>query len=197
MPVTYTNRKGVIYYLCQGRSKTGKPRYYFARELKGEPLEAIPQGWKIQESPNGIVSLVRDRPAQIRPEEVAVVDVTLRRHPKAGNYRLAVKGKQIEVYERVGPDADELAAALGKHGMGALVAARMDALREVMDEDTRFTSVLRLILVDPGRRIFRVQRMCYLGSVDDWIDVDLEGALDRLARKVIPTLGTDAFFELW
>ena len=68
MPVTYTNRKGVIYYLCQGRSKTGKPRYYFARELKGEPLEAIPQGWKIQESPNGIVSLVRDRPAQIRPE---------------------------------------------------------------------------------------------------------------------------------
>jgi hypothetical protein len=197
MPVTYTNRKGVIYYLCQGRSKTGKPRYYFARELKGEPLEAIPQGWKIQESPNGIVSLVRDRPAQIRPEEVAVVDATLRRHPKAGNYRLAVKGKQIEVYERVGPDADELAAALGKHGMGALVAARMDALREVMDEDACFTSVLRLILVDPGRRIFRVQRMCYLGSVDDWIDVDLEGALDRLARKVIPTLGTDAFFELW
>jgi hypothetical protein len=197
MPVTYTNRKGVIYYLCQGRSKTGKPRYYFARELKGEPLEAIPQGWKIQESPNGIVSLVRDRPAQIRPEEVAVVDAALQRHPKAGNYRLAVKGKQIEVYERVGPDVDELAAALGKHGMGTLVAARMDALREVMDEDARFTPVLRLILADPGRRIFRVQRMCYLGSVDDWIEVDLQGALDRLARKVIPTLGTDDFFELW
>jgi len=39
MSVTYTNRKGRKYYLYQGVTKSGKPRYYFSREQKGEPLE--------------------------------------------------------------------------------------------------------------------------------------------------------------
>jgi hypothetical protein len=39
--VTYTNRKGRTYYLCQGTTKTGKPRYYFAREPKDELLDEI------------------------------------------------------------------------------------------------------------------------------------------------------------
>lgn len=60
MPVTYTNRKGLTYYLCRGTTKTGKPRYYFAREVKDEPLEEIPAGYKIKESVNRIVSLVKD-----------------------------------------------------------------------------------------------------------------------------------------
>lgn len=40
MPVIYINRKGWTYYLCQTVTKTGKPRYYFAREQKGEPIES-------------------------------------------------------------------------------------------------------------------------------------------------------------
>jgi hypothetical protein len=36
MPITYTNRKGVTYHLCRGVTKTGKPRYYFAREPKSD-----------------------------------------------------------------------------------------------------------------------------------------------------------------
>jgi len=42
MTITYTNRKGVTYHLCQGVTKTGKPRYYFARQPKGEPVPEIP-----------------------------------------------------------------------------------------------------------------------------------------------------------
>ena len=71
MPVTYTNWRGVTYYLCRGVTKTGKPRYYFARQPKGEPVEEIPEGWKISESVNGVVSLMKDRPAQIRPSPAA------------------------------------------------------------------------------------------------------------------------------
>ena len=55
MSITYTNRKGVTYYLCQGVTRTGKPRYYFAREPQGDPLEQIPAGYIISESVNGIV----------------------------------------------------------------------------------------------------------------------------------------------
>jgi hypothetical protein len=110
--ITYTNRRGWTYYLCQGTTKTGKPRYYFAREPKGELLDEIPQGWEISESVNGIVSLVKKRPAQILPEEVAAVEAAVRRHPKSHNYRVNVKHDRIEIYESTGPDVEELLSHL-------------------------------------------------------------------------------------
>jgi len=195
MPITYTNRKGKTYYLCQGVTKTGKPRYYFAREPKGEPVEQIPEGFKISESVNGIVSLVRDHPALIRPEEVAAVEAAVGRHPKSHKYRVNVKHNRIEVYEQVGLDAEELAAALVQEGFG--MAGLADRLRPTMERRAQFTPVLRFILADLERRTFRTERWCYLGSIDDWIDVGPMGLVDRLACHWIPRLGTDQFFELF
>jgi hypothetical protein len=80
MPITYTNRKGFTFSLCKGITKSGKPRYYFAREPKGEPVEQIPEGFTISESVNGIVSLIKIRPMQILPTEVAAVEAALQRH---------------------------------------------------------------------------------------------------------------------
>jgi hypothetical protein len=195
MPITYTNRKGVTYYLCRGVTKTGKPRYYFAREPKGEPVEQIPEGFKVSESVNGIVSLVRDRPALIQPEEVAAVKAAVRRHPKPHKYRVSVKNNRVEIYEQVGPDAEELAAGLAQEGF--TIPALADRLRPMMEHHAQFTPVLRFILADAERRTFRVERWCYLGSIDDWIDVGPMGPLDRLARHWIPKLGTDRLFELF
>jgi hypothetical protein len=195
MPITYTNRKGVTYYLCRGVTKTGKPRYYFAREPKSELMEQIPEGFKISESVNGIVSLVRDRPALIRPEEVAAVEAAVGRHPKAHKYRVSVKHNRIEVYEQVGLDAEELAADLVQEGFA--MPGLADRLRSTMERRAQFTPVLRFILANAERRTFRVERWCYLGSIDDWIDVGPMGTVDRLARHWIPRLGTDRFFELF
>ncbi len=194
MPITYTNRKGFTYTLCQGVTKTGKPRYYFAREPKGEPVDEIPEGWRISESVNGIVSLIKDRPALILPEEVAAVETAVQRHPKSRNYRVSVKHDRIEVYELVGPDAEDLITALAQEGFGMPgLASRIRAERE---RYAQFTPVLRFILTDAEQRTFRAERMCYLGSIDDWIDVGPMGPVNRLARQMVPTLGTDAFFEL-
>jgi hypothetical protein len=57
MSIQYTNQHGITYYLCRGTTKTGKPRYCFAREPKGEPVAQIPPGYRITESVNGVVSL--------------------------------------------------------------------------------------------------------------------------------------------
>jgi hypothetical protein len=195
MPVTYTNRKGTTYYLCQGVTKTGKPRYYFAREPKGEPVEEIPEGFKISESVNGIVSLVRDRPTLIRPQEVAAVEAAVGRHPKSHKYRVNVKHNRIEIYEMIGPDAEELAAGLAQEGFA--IPALADRLRSTLEGHARFTPVLRFILTDAERHTFRTERWCYLGSIDDWIDVGPMGPVDRLARHWIPKLGTEQFFELF
>ena len=68
MSITHTNRKGVTFCLGRSVTKTGKPRYFFAREpAKGEPVEAIPEGYEIVESVNGVVSLAKVRPALIQP----------------------------------------------------------------------------------------------------------------------------------
>jgi len=113
MPVTYTNRKGQTYYLCQGLTKTGKLRYYFARQpIDGSP-DQIPEGYKISESVNGVVLLVKDRPQLILPQEIASVEAVLARHPKGRDYRVAVHKNQIIIYERLGPDVETLSAIFG------------------------------------------------------------------------------------
>jgi hypothetical protein len=193
MPVTYTNRKGITYTLCQRATKTGKLRYTFVRDTKGKrTVEKVPTGWEISESVNGIVSLVRDRPAQILPGEVAAVEAAVERHPKSRNYRVAVKRNRVEVYGQMKPAPDELIAELRK--VGLLIPGQADRLREKLERRARFTPVLRFILTDTERRTFRAERRC-LGSIDDWIDVGPMGPVDRLARQMVPTLGTDAVFE--
>ena len=195
MPITYTNRKGFTFYLCKGVTKTGKPRYYFASEPKGAPVEQIPAGFVISESVNGVVSLTKARPMLILPEESAAVQAAVQRHRKAGNYRVNVRHNQIEIYERVGPDADTL-LTIFKEEEGRLDAGIRERVENEMDRYSQFTPILRLILTDAETRTFGAQRMCYLGSIDDWIDLGYSGTAAQLARRLIPTLGSDAFFDL-
>src|SRR6266568_381064 len=167
MPVNYTNRKGQTYTLYQGQTRSGKPRYYFGRagQGQGEPVTEIPPGYSITESVNGVVSLAKDRPSLIQPEEVAAIEAAVQRHPEAHRYRVVVKQNRIEIYERVGPD---------------------------------YEPVLRFNLLDPAERRFGVERMCYRGSIDGWLELMLTaGPVAELARELVPTLGTDQFFELW
>jgi hypothetical protein len=191
LPVTYTNRKGRTYYLCQGVTKTGKPHCYFTQKPKGEVMKHIPEGYRISESVNGRVSLIKDRPMQILPEEVSAVGAALRRHTKTQNYRIHVKHDRIEVYELVGPSAEDLTIALARQGLGSPELA--DRIRAEREEYGQFTPVLRFVLADKARRIFRVERASYVD--DGWDDVFQMGPVDELASRWIPRLGTDEFFD--
>lgn len=196
MPITYTNRKGTTYTLCQGVTKTGKPRYAFARDPQGKRVvEAIPDGYQISESVNGIVSLVKGRTQKLLPQEIAAVEEAVRKHPKARNYRINVRHDSIEVYEMAGADADGLLSDL-RGLFGFLPQAKEADLRAILERSAQFTPVLRFILGDEEARVYRAERWCYLGSIDDWIFVGT-GPLERLAWRMIPTLGTDAFYELF
>ena len=197
MPVNYTNRKGLTYTLYRGQTKTGKPRYYFGRagQGQGEPVTELPPGFTISESVNGVVSLVKDRPSLIQPEEVAAIEAAVQQHPKARQYRFAVKHDQIEIYEQVGPDFDTLLGELQTFGLSRTdLAERLQAHEE---RYARYTPVLRFFLLDPTRRRFGAQRMCYRGSIDGWLELVQTGPVATLASALIPTLGTDQFFELW
>ena len=198
MPVSYTNRKGLTYTLYQGQTKTGKPRYYFARagQVQGEPVTDLPAGFTISESVNGVVSLVKERPSLIQPEEVAAIEAVVRQHPEARRYRVAVKGNRIEVYEQVGPDYNALVSELRIPGLSRPGLA--EKLRALEERHAQYTPVLRFTLLDPKQRRFGSERMCYRGSIDGWLELHGQtGPAAELAQALIPTLGTDEFFELW
>ena len=199
MPVTYTNRKGVLYYLCRSTARAGKLPYYFAREPKGEPVEELPAGHKIVESVNGVVSLARDVPSPIRPQEVAIVEAAVRLLPKARNYRVSTRQNRIEVYELVAPDVAELIRELSHIDPRLARVARetRDDLQDTLDRGCQYEAVLRFTLADAEKRTFRAARMTYSGH-GGWHDLwSVEtGPLAGLVKRLIPTLGTDAFFEL-
>ena len=194
MPITYTNRKGATYYLCKSTTKTGKPRYYFAREQKGEPVDEMPEGYEIGENVNALVFVRKIRQMQILPQEVAEVEAAVKKHPKARNYRVSVKDDRIEIHESSGTDADEVFSVLKQANI--LFQGREQEAREVLEKSTRFAPVLRFILADAERRTFRVERMHY-GGRDEWASLSYTGAIKQLARQLVPALGTDAFFELY
>jgi hypothetical protein len=194
MSVTYTNRKGFTYFLNKGVTKTGKPRYYFAREQKDEPVDEIPAGYEVEESVNAIVSLVKSRPQLIRPEEAASVEAALKKHPKGRNYRAAVKNNQIIIYEAIGWDVDGMMDIFKDFPI--LPGAR-ERLKAERNRYTQFTPVMRFILDDQETRAYHAERWCYRGSVDGWIHAGYSGKIDQLAKKLTPTLGTDEFYELY
>ena len=199
MAVTYTNRKGTKYFLCRGVTKTGKARYFFAREPKNELVERIPEGYEISESVNGMVSLAKVRPAILLETEILAVKHALENHPRASLYRMDAKARQITVYEREGPDPREVIREISER-FGLLGFSRDDlAARFEAEKLSRgqFAPVMRFTLIDEQRRRFKAERMCYLGSIDNWIAIGFDKPIDELARSLIPALGSDEFFELF
>src|SRR5258708_12610943 len=195
MPVSYTNHKGQTYTLYRGQTKTGKPRYYFGRagQGQGEPVTELPPGFTISESVNGVVSLVKERPSLIQPEEVAAIEAAVRQHPEARRYRVAVKHDRIEVYEQFGPDYNALVSEL--HIPGLSRPGLSEQLRDLEERHAQYTPVLRFILRDPTRRRFSVERISYLGSINDWLEMVQKGTVPvpTFPPALLPTPGTSHF----
>jgi hypothetical protein len=57
MPVTHVNRKRDTYYLHAGKTKTGKPRYWFSKTTEGDLVKLIPEGYEVYENPDAQVFL--------------------------------------------------------------------------------------------------------------------------------------------
>ena len=196
MPVAYTSRKGQTYYLCQGTTETGKLRDYFDREpINGSP-DQIPEGYRINESVNGVVSLVKDLPPHILPQEVVSVEAALDRHLRCRDFRVGLQKNQILMYERLGPDLETLSAIFGNVTALQSETVKM-RLQEEFDKMARFSPILRFILVDMQERKFKAERWSYLGDDDIWIDAGASGDLEQLADRLIPLMGSDEFFELY
>lgn len=109
-----------------------------------------------------------------------------------------IKPRQITIYERVGPDMEGLAAGIAET-LGIKKFMPGELIQRIQEKEriwAQFTPIMRFILADTEKRHFNAQRMCYFGSIDDWIDIEYKKPLPDLVSKLILLLGTEEFFTL-
>jgi hypothetical protein len=103
MAVTHTNRQGKTYYLHQGTTTKGNPKYFFALRDEGDLVETIPPGYEIYENPNAQVFLRKKRAQIISDEEVETVKAGVQQHSNLEYSIVDVKANAIIVFV---PDQD-------------------------------------------------------------------------------------------
>lgn len=201
MAVQYTNRVGKTYYLRQGKTKTGKPRYFFSsrQDGKGEAVEYIPEGYEIYEHPeNAQVFLRKRRPQLITDIEKQLIKKYANKLARSKRYRVDCKDEYITIYES-NADVGNLKNTFGDLFKCASLRPGMtvdDAMSFLVSSaDRHYTAMLRFRLVDKEQRTFTAERFCFRGSIDDWFFLGGPDRLRELAEPYMPLLGTDKFFD--
>jgi hypothetical protein len=190
MAIEHINRKGKTYYLHQGKTKTGKPKYFFSLKPEGNLVNTMPEGYEIYENPNAQVFLRKIQPQIVTPEEVAIVRDGVKRYAKVEHFIVDVKGKHIVVYLC---DQD-MAALMSLPSMG--LGGNTAKMQETLLRSVTYSPMMQFVLEDEQTREFGVERWCFRGSVDDWIMVDGGYDLKALVKKYAPHLGQESFYEL-
>jgi hypothetical protein len=191
MPVHHTNRRGDTYYLHQGVTKTGRPKYFFSKKSEGNLAEGIPDGFEIYENPNARVFLRKIQPKLITDEEVTLVDQGMKQFSAVKYYKIDVKKDTIIIYESV-QDVDALVELFE---IFAISQGR--DLQSILAKSITYSPVMRFVLTDENRRRFFTQRYCFLGSVDDWIGIGAPDQLQTLVKKYVKHLGQESYYSLF
>jgi hypothetical protein len=191
MTVTHTNRKGKTYYLHQGTTKTGNPKYFFALRDEGVLVETIPSRYEIYENPNAQVFLRRIRPQFITDEEVAIVKSGMQQYCRLERFIIDVKKNTIIIYT---PDQN---VDLLVDTLDSLQSTRRTNAKAVVEKFLAYSPMLQFILVDKEQRLFETQRYCYLGSIDDWMTIGNVDVLPKLVKTYVKHLGEESYYELY
>jgi len=189
MEIQHVNRMGDTYYLHEGRTKTGKPKYYFSRKREGTLVAAVPDGYEVYENPDAQVFLRKVVPRVVTDEEVGTVERGVRELAKLAYFAIDVKGPSIVVHLPNGNVAF----------LEGILASRFGRDPAEMDRQVQrflsYTPMMRFTLRDENARWFTVDRWCFLGSIDDWFPLS-GGDLETLVARYCPHLGRESFFEL-
>jgi hypothetical protein len=193
MGVEYTNRKDKKYYLNVGKTKTGKSRYYFSMKKKDALAEEMPEGFEIYEHPaNGQVFLRKKIPPLITELEKKLVEKEIQNLDGARLYVADVKGEEVIIYQS-NENVENLKDLFGS------ISPLHDTSRieNIIKSETTYSPIMKFILNDEKKRTFVVNRYCFRGSIDDWIDIGGPMHLKEASKVFLEHLGKDSFYELF
>jgi hypothetical protein len=165
MAVHHVNRRDQTYYLHQGITKTGKPKYFFSKKSEGNLADGIPDSFEVYENPNAQVFLRKIQPKLITDEEVALVDQGMKQFSEVKYYLIDVKKDTIIIYEAA-QDVDALIELFG-----IFPRAQEKGVQSILAKALSYSPIMQFVLIDEDRRTFITQRYCFRGSIDDWINI--------------------------
>jgi hypothetical protein len=194
MPLEHVNRRGERYYVLQGTTKTGNPKFYASRKPDGVRVERLPPDYEIYEHPaQGLVSVRKIRSSRVLPAEREAMQRWTRELAGVRRFQVAVEGDSLVIYT-AGIDPEQSVRVLSRL-FGTFPEGAAAAEDWIADHAT-YQPMLRFTLVDERKRRYVAERWCFLGSIDDWFPLSGGQTLDKLAKKYLPHLGQESFFEL-
>ena len=191
--VAYTNRMGVTFYAHVGRTKTGKPRYFVAKTIGDGALSALPDGFEIIESINGVVSVRRIPTGTpvVLPGDLDLARAELSRHGHLASHRADVVKGEIIVFEPAGAlDPAGFADMAQRWGLGF---GALGGFAARVKQRIRYAPVMKFVPAGDGK--YSVHRMTYRGH-GGWSWTLATGTLEGLLARYIRPIGTNEFFEL-
>jgi hypothetical protein len=97
--LSYKNRRGEVFYLQEGKTPTGKPKYYAGKELTGAAMAAMPEGYEFYERPDhGQVVVRKIKAPAVTEAERKLVEEILRRARDRQNHVVEIDGESIVVH---------------------------------------------------------------------------------------------------
>ena len=194
MPLEYTNRRGDRYFVLEGKTKTGKPKYYCSKKPHGASVERLPEGYEIYENPrDAVVTIRRVRTSPILSVEREMLQKWAGEYAREVETIVDINGESLVVYTS-DIDAERSDRIIRALAGGAPV--RLREKREWLTRHATYTPMFRFRLVDEDERIYCVERWCFHSAIDGWYLLSGGAPLDEQARKFLPHLGKESFFEL-
>ena len=188
MAVTHTNRKGDTYHLMRRKGKSIRTQYVFSKkDLHGEAVDSIPDGYEVFEHPNGQVFLRRQIISEVPDADYQVIEQYMRDHFRDELYILERKRREVVIHF-----ADEQLEHLLNMVTAFGAQARLEKLRR---ELLRYSPMMR-ISYDSKSAAYTLERYCFLGGIDDWVLLDGSVSIKKLVEKYCKHLGKDSFFDL-
>ena len=194
----HCNRRGDVYLLQSGKTRTGKPRYYFGRKLTGEPVQEVPVGYEVFESPErGQVYLRKERRTCIAPIEREIVAEGIRCLSNVSHFIVDVEDDCLVIYlpTKNANEVNDLVRVLA--GPDALEVPRFREARDQIVRESEHEKVMRFELLDAEQRLFHVERWCFRSSHDGWIHLAGPASLSDLVERYVEHLGEESFYELY
>jgi hypothetical protein len=188
--ISRTNRKGQTYYLHQGVTKSGKPRWYTSTDAAGELAAEMPEGYEFYERPENAQVFFRKIPrTAITDAELNLVRQLACSKARTRYTIVDAESKAIILYAADSDDVDARVELMSSFG------ANSAKICQFMERHQHYDPVLRFKLIDAQSRVFYAERWCFRGSIDDWFPL-AHGPLEKLANEFIPHVGAESFFEL-
>lgn len=204
----YENRRGERYFVLQGTTKTGKPKYYCSKKSDGTAVDRLPPEFELFENPaTAIVTVRKVKPSRIRDDEVEFLKSETHRLSRTKYFLVNRDGDHLVIHASdIDIDSNGLTNMLDSLGkltglnlfrtVGVPTTNARQSQIDTIVSHGRYSPVFRVTLTDADKRLFGIEHWCDRGSIEDWISLTDDQTLATLTKKYLPHLGEPSFFNL-